>query len=239
MAQAQEHPGVTLEVGCINGGPVTQVEQEEMAAILRDAKDDAAKSGVSMVTTLATMSYCQFLARDFHREEDAKPRTPVVVVSCPEKGSMDGQPPFVEKIMDTIADLEHITIAFDRAGTSNASEADKDAFAAATQIHESMPDNAMWKKMIKDTKWFDTCKTSSHVIPAGFCCCCVETLSWRNLLQTKAASRTLSRWRLNTILASCWKWSASLEGLSPRWSRMRCPTSCGARKRTRKSPAWR
>ena len=33
-SQAQEHPGVTLEVGCINGGPITQVEQEEMVRTL-------------------------------------------------------------------------------------------------------------------------------------------------------------------------------------------------------------
>ena len=53
---------MTLEVVCINGGPITQVEQEEMATILADAKADAAKSDVSMSTSMATMSYCQFLA---------------------------------------------------------------------------------------------------------------------------------------------------------------------------------
>ena len=63
MAQAQEHPGVTLEVGCIDGGPITQVEQEEMLRILSEAKADAAKSGVKMNTRLATMNYCEFLSR--------------------------------------------------------------------------------------------------------------------------------------------------------------------------------
>ena len=72
-SQAQEHPGVTLEVGCINGGPINQVEQEEMvrptypnrrglglqAGILAGAKADAEK----MITRLATMSYCDLLAR--------------------------------------------------------------------------------------------------------------------------------------------------------------------------------
>ena len=53
---------MTLEVVCINGGPITQVEQEEMATILADAKADAAKSDVPMSTSMATMSYCQFLA---------------------------------------------------------------------------------------------------------------------------------------------------------------------------------
>ena len=62
-SQAQEHPGVTLEVGCINGGPITQVEQEEMSRILNEAKSDAAKSGVKMITRLATMSYCDLLQK--------------------------------------------------------------------------------------------------------------------------------------------------------------------------------
>ena len=62
-SQAQEHPGATLEVGCIDGGPITQVEQEEMLRILSEAKADAAKSGVKMNTRLTTMNYCEFLSR--------------------------------------------------------------------------------------------------------------------------------------------------------------------------------
>eukprot|EP01048_Picozoa_sp_COSAG05_P002455 COSAG05_NODE_101_length_19100_cov_24.260144_8_plen_357_part_00 len=57
----QERPGALLIVLCINGGPITQVEQLEMAAILSDAKTDAAKSGVSLLTELRTMSYHAFL----------------------------------------------------------------------------------------------------------------------------------------------------------------------------------
>jgi hypothetical protein len=45
------------------GGPITQVEQEEMATILADAKADAMKSGVTMSTSLVTMEYCDFLSR--------------------------------------------------------------------------------------------------------------------------------------------------------------------------------
>ena len=34
-----------MQVICINGGPITQVEQEEMPRILSEARSDAAKSG--------------------------------------------------------------------------------------------------------------------------------------------------------------------------------------------------
>jgi hypothetical protein len=45
------------------GGPITQVEQEEMAAILSEAKADAQKSGVVLSTSLVTMEYSDFLSR--------------------------------------------------------------------------------------------------------------------------------------------------------------------------------
>ena len=56
---------VPLSVRCrrLQGGPITQVEQEEMAGILADAKADALKSGVTMNTNLVTMEYCDFLTR--------------------------------------------------------------------------------------------------------------------------------------------------------------------------------
>ena len=45
------------------GGPITQVEQEEMAVILAEAKADAQQSGVTLSTSMVTMNYCDFLAR--------------------------------------------------------------------------------------------------------------------------------------------------------------------------------
>jgi hypothetical protein len=52
------------EAGCVpQGGPITQVEQEEMALILSEAKADASKSGVTLSTSLVTMEYCVFLER--------------------------------------------------------------------------------------------------------------------------------------------------------------------------------
>ena len=45
------------------GGPITQVEQEEMALILSEAKADALKSGVTMSTSMVTMEYCDFLEK--------------------------------------------------------------------------------------------------------------------------------------------------------------------------------
>jgi hypothetical protein len=46
-AEAQGSTGA-LPVICINGGMVTQVEQEEMPRILSEAAGDAQKSGVSL-----------------------------------------------------------------------------------------------------------------------------------------------------------------------------------------------
>ena len=52
------------EADCVaQGGPITQVEQEEMALILSEAKADAAKSGVTMSTSMVTVEYCAFLEK--------------------------------------------------------------------------------------------------------------------------------------------------------------------------------
>ena len=50
-----------IEVVCIHGGPVTQVEHQMMPRLLEDAAADALKSGVVVRTNMRTMSY-----RDFH-----------------------------------------------------------------------------------------------------------------------------------------------------------------------------
>eukprot|EP01045_Picozoa_sp_COSAG04_P031889 COSAG04_NODE_6066_length_1419_cov_1.087121_2_plen_317_part_01 len=60
-----------LEVLCINGGPITQVEAEEMQKIVNNAKKDAAKSHVKVRIQLTTMSYYDFL-----REYDTPARSP-------------------------------------------------------------------------------------------------------------------------------------------------------------------
>jgi hypothetical protein len=106
-------------------------------------------------------------------QQQARPQPPLapvadqraipIVVSCPEQGSLnpDGSPPFDQEVMTALQQLQrdgHVKMAFDRAGTSNASKEDYDAFQAATTLQQSMPDNPMWKKMIKDTKWFETYK---------------------------------------------------------------------------------
>ena len=43
------------------GGPVTQVEQEEMPRILTEAKSDALKKHVTMKTRMEVMDYTDFL----------------------------------------------------------------------------------------------------------------------------------------------------------------------------------
>ena len=82
-----------------------------------------------------------------------------VAVSCPEMGTikLDGSGPYDQQVMTMLTKLQeegHIKIAFDRAGTSNASKEDTNAFNGATALMKL--DNPIWKSMIKDTKWFQT-----------------------------------------------------------------------------------
>eukprot|EP01048_Picozoa_sp_COSAG05_P027687 COSAG05_NODE_8200_length_727_cov_0.815287_2_plen_156_part_01 len=84
-----------------------------------------------------------------------------VVVSCPERGTLkhDGSGPYNQEVTTILTALQgkgRIKIAFDRAGTSNASEEDTAAFQAADLLRKADPDNPTWKLMIKDTKWFQT-----------------------------------------------------------------------------------
>jgi ankyrin repeat protein len=61
-AEAQGFDGTQVII-CIDGGTVTQVEQQEMSRILAEATADAKKSGVVLRTRMQTMSYCEFLRR--------------------------------------------------------------------------------------------------------------------------------------------------------------------------------
>ena len=57
-------------------------------------------------------------------------------------------------MLSKLQDEGRIKIAFDRAGTSNASAEDNQAFQGANALKAI--GNDMWKKMVKDTKWFQT-----------------------------------------------------------------------------------
>ena len=46
---------------CLQGGMITQIEQEEMPRLLSEAKSDAEKSGVKLLYSSRNMSYCEFL----------------------------------------------------------------------------------------------------------------------------------------------------------------------------------
>eukprot|EP01045_Picozoa_sp_COSAG04_P008324 COSAG04_NODE_458_length_14025_cov_349.233735_2_plen_799_part_00 len=61
--------GGVLEILCLEGGLITQVEAEEMQRIVNDAKKDAAKSHVKVRIQLRTMSYF-----DFVQEFDTEPQ---------------------------------------------------------------------------------------------------------------------------------------------------------------------
>lgn len=53
--------GETEANGLSQGGPITQVEQEEMPRLLKEAQADAKMSGVDLRTRLVTMDYADFL----------------------------------------------------------------------------------------------------------------------------------------------------------------------------------
>ena len=57
---SQEHSGV-LEIVCIRGGPITVVEAEEMPSLLKQARDDASRSGVCCEMKLTIMTFHDFL----------------------------------------------------------------------------------------------------------------------------------------------------------------------------------
>jgi hypothetical protein len=53
----------TLNVTCIKGGAITQLEAAEMARIMEDAKNDCSMSGITVRYHITKMSYCDFLAK--------------------------------------------------------------------------------------------------------------------------------------------------------------------------------
>eukprot|EP01047_Picozoa_sp_COSAG01_P059771 COSAG01_NODE_7226_length_3297_cov_3.568793_3_plen_421_part_00 len=52
-----EYPECTLEVVCLNGGPITQVEQREMPRILEGAVRDCRAKGVTLVYSMRCVDY--------------------------------------------------------------------------------------------------------------------------------------------------------------------------------------
>eukprot|EP00928_Gymnodinium_smaydae_P045347 TRINITY_DN30241_c0_g1_i1.p1 TRINITY_DN30241_c0_g1~~TRINITY_DN30241_c0_g1_i1.p1 ORF type:complete len:1440 (+),score=237.39 TRINITY_DN30241_c0_g1_i1:90-4409(+) len=56
FVECQNFDGV-VEVVCIHGGPITQVEQKEMPSIIRDARFDAGKSGVRCAIDIRYVNY--------------------------------------------------------------------------------------------------------------------------------------------------------------------------------------
>eukprot|EP01043_Picozoa_sp_COSAG02_P059217 COSAG02_NODE_7508_length_2978_cov_2.591872_2_plen_377_part_00 len=58
--ESQNFDGV-LEVMCIRGGPITQLEAAEMERIMQEAKGDCSKSGVSVTYEISYVSYRNFL----------------------------------------------------------------------------------------------------------------------------------------------------------------------------------
>jgi serine/threonine protein kinase len=60
----------TLNVTCIEGGSITQLEAAEMARIMEEAKRDCSMSGVTVRYQITKMPYCDFLAKYEHEPGD-------------------------------------------------------------------------------------------------------------------------------------------------------------------------
>ena len=58
--ESQGFRGV-LDVTCIRGGPITQLEAAEMSRIMKEATSDCAKSGISLNYEISYVSYREFL----------------------------------------------------------------------------------------------------------------------------------------------------------------------------------
>jgi hypothetical protein len=77
------------------------------------------------------------------REESGETPDPAMVVSCPELGSLspDGGGPYDQAVMTKLMEMQSaglLKIAFDRAGTSTASEEDRHAFVSPQAICRSL-----------------------------------------------------------------------------------------------------
>lgn len=83
---SQNFSGVVVVV-CIQGGPITQIEAKEMPTIIADAKKDAEMCDLETRFELSYMSYRTFL--DTYDRADEDPSRKVVVMSCPELGTLD------------------------------------------------------------------------------------------------------------------------------------------------------
>merc|ERR1711969_398114 len=59
--ESQGFDGV-LDVTCIQGGFITQLEAAEMERIMREATGDCAKSGITVRYAITEVSYCEFLS---------------------------------------------------------------------------------------------------------------------------------------------------------------------------------
>eukprot|EP01043_Picozoa_sp_COSAG02_P034653 COSAG02_NODE_2436_length_8868_cov_6.380203_3_plen_658_part_00 len=62
----------TLNVTCIEGGPITQLEAAEMPRIMKEAKGDCSLSGITVRYQIAKMQYCDFLAKYEHEPGDSQ-----------------------------------------------------------------------------------------------------------------------------------------------------------------------
>ena len=100
----------------------------------------------------------QVLQHPFIASEGAAPARKRIVMSCPEMGTLkqDGGPPYDQRVMDKVSQLQQIgfvKLGFDRAGTSTARKKDEKLFEEASALRDDgKPDEA--NALLKTTDWW-------------------------------------------------------------------------------------
>ena len=76
----------TLNVTCIEGGSITQLEAAEMDRIMQEAKRDCSMSGITVRYQITKMPYCDFLAKYDHEPGDRQQAREVTNYDASEVG---------------------------------------------------------------------------------------------------------------------------------------------------------
>jgi hypothetical protein len=82
--------GGTLNVTCIEGGPITQLEAAEMPRIMEEAKSDCSMSGIAVRYQITKMSYRDFVAKYEHEPGDRQQAREVANYEAGEMGDNAG-----------------------------------------------------------------------------------------------------------------------------------------------------
>eukprot|EP01043_Picozoa_sp_COSAG02_P017229 COSAG02_NODE_777_length_17301_cov_8.632310_6_plen_1031_part_00 len=105
------------------------------------------------------------MRKEFEENATSTKNELVIVVSCPELGTLDpgGGPEYDQKVMDKVMELQKLGLlkfTFDRAGTSTTVEGDEEKFDEARKLEKAGKKSAAMAE-IMSTSWFESYKNST------------------------------------------------------------------------------